>query len=294
MRLSKRASGEWRVASGERRRPFSWKTLWLHLILLAGCVLMLLPFFWMVSTSLKARNAIFAEFPPRWIPEEFVWQNYADAWTSVPFSRFYLNSIFVAVSVTLLQIVTSSLAAFAFSRLRFRGRDTLFFAYLIALMIPFAILLLPNFIIVNRLGWFDTYAALIIPPSFSAFSTFLMRQYFRSIPLDLDEAARMDGASSLRIWWQVIMPNSLPVLGALGVFVFLGIWNSLLWPLVVTNSAEMLTVPVGLTFFQGQFYVRWELLMAAAVIAMLPVLIVYFFAQKWFIRGLSVNAGIKG
>jgi len=196
--------------------------------------------------------------------------------------------------VTLLQILTASLAAFAFARLRFRGRDTLFFLYLIALMIPFAILLLPNFIIVNRFGWFDTYAALIIPPSFSAFSTFLMRQYFRSIPVELDEAARMDGASSFRIWWQVIMPNSLPVLGALAVFVFLGIWNSLLWPLVVTNSTEMLTVPVGLTFFQGQFYVRWELLMAAAVIAMLPVLILYFFAQNWFIKGLSVNAGIKG
>jgi multiple sugar transport system permease protein len=121
-----------------------------------------------------------------------------------------------------------------------------------------------------------------------------MRQYFRSIPMDLDEAARMDGASSLRIWWQITMPNSLPVIGALGVFVFLGIWNSLLWPLVVTNSQEMLTVPVGLTFFQGQYYVQWELLMAAAVIAMLPVLVVYFLAQNWFIKGLSVGSGLKG
>jgi multiple sugar transport system permease protein len=248
----------------------------------------------MLSTSLKARNAIFQEFPPLWIPAEFIWSNYSDAWTSVPFDRFYLNSIVVAVSVTGLQILTSSLAAFAFARLKFRGRDVLFFIYLTALMIPFAILLLPNFLIVKELGWFDTYAALIIPPSFSAFSTFLMRQYFRSIPIELDEAARMDGASSLRIWWQIIMPNSLPVLGALSVFVFLGIWNSLLWPLVVTNSQEMLTVPVGLTYFQGQFYVRWELLMAAAVIAMLPVLIIYFFAQNWFIRGLSVSSGLKG
>jgi multiple sugar transport system permease protein len=266
----------------------------MHILLLIGCVVMLLPFFWMLSTSLKERSAIFAEFPPRWIPETFAWSNYSEAWTSVPFDRFYLNSIVVAVSVTVLQILTASLAAFAFARLRFRGRDTLFFIYLIALMIPFAILLLPNFIIINRLGWFDSYAALIIPPSFSAFSTFLMRQYFRGIPVDLDEAARMDGASSLRIWWQVIMPNSLPVLGALSVFVFLGICNSLLWPLVVTNSQKMLTVPVGLTYFQGQHYVRWELLMAAAVIAMVPVLIIFFLAQNWFIKGMSVNAGLKG
>lgn len=266
----------------------------LHLILLAGSAVMLLPFFWMLSTSLKASNAIFEEFPPRWIPKEFVWSNYAKSWTSVPFGRFYQNSIIVAVSVTALQILTSSLAAFAFARLKFRGRDTLFFMYLTALMIPFAILLLPNFLIIRQLGWFDSYAALIIPPSFSAFSTFLMRQYFRSLPLELDEAARMDGASSLRIWWQITMPNSLPVIGAVSVFVFLGLWNSLLWPLVVTDSKEMLTVPVGLTFFQGQFYVRWELLMAAAVIAMLPVLVIYFLAQNWFIKGMSVSSGIKG
>ncbi|MCB0162388.1 MAG: carbohydrate ABC transporter permease, partial [Caldilineaceae bacterium] len=175
-----------------------WRHVALHVILIAGCAIMLLPFFWMLSTSLKERSAIFADFPPRWIPEVFAWENYSIAWNSVPFSRFYLNSVIVAVSVTLLQIGTASLAAFAFARLRFRGRDTLFFIYLIALMIPFAILLLPNFIIVNLLGWFDTYAALIIPPSFSAFSTFLMRQYLRGIPTELDEAARMDGASSLR------------------------------------------------------------------------------------------------
>ncbi len=279
----------------EIRRPkFEKKHLILHAVLIAGCVIMLLPFFWMLSTSLKARTDIFADFPPRWIPRTFVWSNYKDAWTSVPFNRFYLNSVFVSVSVTLLQLLTASLAAFAFARLKFKGRDTFFFMYLIALMIPFAILLLPNFLIIRQLGWFDSYLALIIPPAFSAFSTFLMRQYFRSIPLDLDEAARMDGASSLRIWGQIIMPNALPVIGALGVFIFLGNWNSLLWPLVVTNSKEMLTVPVGLTFFQGQYYVRWELLMAGAVIAMLPVLVLYFMAQNWFIKGMSVNAGLKG
>ena len=150
----------------EPRRRFQWQHIFLHIGLLAGCIIMLLPFFWMLSTSLKGRSAVFQEFPPRWIPETFVWTNYIDAWTSVPFGRFYLNSVIVAVSVTALQILTSSLAAFAFARLKFRGRDSLFMMYLIALMIPFAILLLPNFLIITKLGWFDSYAALIIPPPF--------------------------------------------------------------------------------------------------------------------------------
>lgn len=260
----------------------------LHLVLIAGSLLMLLPFFWMISTSLKEAREVFT-FPPRWIPSEFAWSNYTKALTAMPFGRFYLNSFIVAVSTTLLTILTSSLAAFAFARLRFRGRDTLFLIYLATLMIPFTVLLIPNFILVRYLGWYDSYPALIFPPAFSAFATFLLRQYFRGVPFELDDAARIDGASSLRIWWQIIMPNSGPALAALTIFLFLGNWNEFLWPLVVTNSAEMRTIPVGLNAFQGQFSVRWELLMAAAVVAMLPVLIVYIFAQKWFIKGITIT-----
>jgi multiple sugar transport system permease protein len=160
-------------------------------------------------------------------------------------------------------------------------------------MIPFHVILIPNFILMRFLGWIDTYAALIIPPAFSAFSTFLLRQYYRSLPIELDEAARIDGASSLRIWAQVIIPLSSPILAALTIFVFLNTWNDFLWPLVITNSLDMRTLPVGLTAFQGQFQVEWHLLMAGAVIAMVPVLIVYILAQRRFIEGLAMT-GLTG
>lgn len=281
-----------------KRRPLHRRIRWSHLLahsaLILGSVLMLLPFIWMVSTSLKPGADVFREYPPKLIPTTIQWGNYREALTSMPFDRFYLNSFIVAISVTTLQLLTSSLAAFAFARLRFRGRDLLFFVYLSALMIPFPVLLVPNFIIVRNLGWFDTYAALILPVSFSAFSTFLLRQYYRGIPMELDEAARIDGASSFRVWWQIIFPNSRPALAALSIFVFLGNWNEFLWPLIVTNSEAMRTVPVGLNAFKGQFTVRWEMLMAAAVVGMMPVLIVYLLAQNWIIRGMSITGGLKG
>ena len=273
-------------------QQIKWGRLLLHLALIAGSLVMLLPFVWMLSTSLKEQREVFT-YPPTWIPNPIAWSNYEEALTALPFDRYYFNSLFVAISVTLLQLFTSSLAAFAFARLQFRGRDSIFLIYLGTLMIPFPVLLVPNFIVVRELGWYDSYAALIVPPAFSAFSTFLLRQHFRSLPLELDDAARIDGASSLRIWWQIIMPMSKTTLAALSIFIFLASWNDFLWPLVVTNSQEMRTVPVGLNSFQGQFGVKWQLLMAAAVVAMLPVLIVYVFAQKWFIRGIAIT-GLGG
>jgi multiple sugar transport system permease protein len=271
-----------------------WGRLTLHLILIVGAIIMVMPFLWMVSTSLKTQTDVMRQFPPRLIPETFMFSNYSTALTALPFDRFYVNSLIVASSVTILQLFVSSLAAFAFARVKFKGRNVLFLVYLSGLMIPFPVLLVPNFIIVRQLGWFNTYLALIVPPSFGVFSTFLLRQYYRGLPIEYDEAARMDGASSLRIWWNIILPNSKPALAALAVFIFLGTWNDFLWPLVVTNSESMRTLPVGLSTFQGQYLVRWELLMAATVVALVPVLIVYFFAQNWIIRGLSVSSGLKG
>jgi multiple sugar transport system permease protein len=284
------------LAKNGARQPqgLQWGRLTLHIILMAGAFIMLLPFLWMVSTSLKTRTDVLREFPPHLIPTTFMISNYSTALSSLPFGRFYLNSLIVAGSVTLLQLFTSSLAAFAFARLRFKGRTVLFFLYLIGLMIPFPVLLLPNFIIIRQLGWFDTFLALIVPPAFSAFSIFLLRQYYRGFPMEYDEAARIDGASSLRIWWNIILPNSKPALAALAIFIFLGTWNDFLWPLVVTNSQAMRTLPVGLSAFQGQFTVRWELLMAASVVALIPVLVIYLFAQRWIITGLSVSSGLKG
>lgn len=275
-----------------RRRGLTPGTLALHALLIAGSVIMLLPFAWMLSTSLKVPAETFT-YPPVWIPSTIAWSNYARTVTAMPFGRFYLNSLVVTICVTVLQILTSSLAAFAFARLRFRGREALFLLYLATLMIPFQITMIPNFILVRTLGWYDTYQALILPPAFSAFSTFLLRQYFRGIPLDLDEAARIDGAGSFRIWWSVVLPLSGPVLAALAIFVSLNSWNDFLWPLIVTNSQSMRTLPVGLSSFQGQYKTDWNLLMAGSVIAMLPVLLVYIVGQRWFIRGITLS-GIGG
>lgn len=276
----------------QRRPRLTAGQVALHAALIAGSVVMLLPFAWMISTSLKRPAEIFA-YPLIWIPRQPAWQNYAEALAAMPFGRFYLNSLIVTASVTAIQLITSSLAAFAFARLRFPGRDALFLLYLATLMIPFQVTMIPNFIMVRLLGWYDTYPALILPPAFSAFSTFLLRQYFLGIPRDLDEAARIDGASSFRIWWQVTLPLSGPVLAAMAIFVSLNTWNDFLWPLIVTNSTEMRTLPVGLSTFQGQYRVEWHLLMAGSVIAMLPMLAVYMLGQRWFIKGVTVT-GLGG
>jgi multiple sugar transport system permease protein len=274
------------------QRPVRIGRLVLHGVLIGGSIFMLLPFVWMLSTSLKEPREIFT-YPPMWIPSRFAWENYLEAVSAMPFGRFYFNSFVVAVSVTFLQILTSSLAAFAFARLRFRGREALFLLYLATLMVPFQVTMIPNFIVVRLLGWYDSYQALILPTAFSAFSTFLLRQYFRGIPIELDEAARMDGASSWRIWWQIVMPLSGPAIAALAIFIFLGSWNDFLWPLVITTSLDMRTLPVGLSAFQGQYNVQWHLLMAGTVIALIPVLIIYMAAQRWFVQGITLS-GLTG
>jgi multiple sugar transport system permease protein len=258
----------------------------LHLLLIAGSALVLLPFLVMLFASLMPKEVL--------LTRAFAWrlislQNYFEIFEAVPFGRFYWNSLFVAMTTTLIQIVTASLAAFAFARLRFRGRDALFLVYLATLMIPFQVTMIPNFILIRYLRWYDSYQALILPSAFSVFSTFLMRQYFMGVPLDLDEAARMDGAGSWRIWAQIIMPLSGPVLATLAIFNFQASWNDFLWPLVITNRLSMRTIPVGLSSFQGQFNTEWHLLMTGSVIALLPILIIYIIGQNWFVRGIAFS-----
>ena len=270
------------------RRPRLGARLLAHTVLLSGSVVMLVPFLWMVSTSLKAPGQVFTD-PPQWIPRPVVWQNYLEAVSIMPFGRFFLNSLIQSSSVTVLQLLTSSLAAFAFARLRFRGRDTLFLLYLATLMIPFPVTLIPNFIVIRFLGWVDTFRALILPPSFSPFSTFLLRQFFLTIPTDLDDAARIDGASSLDIWWRIALPLSTPALATLAIFTFMGQWNDFLWPLVVTNSLEMRTLPVGLSSFQSRYAIQWHLLMAGSTIALLPVLVLFVVGQRYFIQGITLT-----
>jgi multiple sugar transport system permease protein len=258
----------------------------LQVALLLGAVIMLSPFVVMLVVSLVPTSAFLAR---NFSPSNFSPANYIYTFEQVPFGRYYINSIIVTVTVTILQITIASLAAFAFARLRFRGREALFLLYLSTLMIPFPVTLIPNFLIIKSLGWYDTLIALIVPSLFSVFSTFLLRQYYRGIPIDLDEAARMDGASSLRIWSQVIVPLSGPVLATLAIFVFQGTWNEFLWPLVVTTSENVRTIPVGLAAFVGQYSTAWGPLMAGSVIALLPVLIIYVLGQNWFVKGITLS-----
>ena len=258
----------------------------LYAALILGSVIMLAPFLIMLVVSLFPNEAFLAR---RFPLDQLTLANYAETFRVVPFSRYFLNSTIVTVSVTVLQILISSLAAFAFARLRFRGREALFLLYLATLMIPAQVTLIPNFLIIRNLRWYDTYMALIVPGMFSALSTFLLRQYYRGIPLDLDEAARMDGASSFRIWLQVIVPLSWPVMAALAIFTFQATWNDFLWPLVVTGSDEMRTIPIGLSYFVGQYGTSWNLLMAGSVIALLPVLVIYLLAQKTFVQGITLT-----
>ncbi len=264
----------------------------IYVVLSVIGISMLVPFFWMLSTSLKPMAQVFV-LPPQWIPHPVMWQNYVEAWTRVPFPRWYFNSIFVAATVTAGQVFTSALAAYAFSRLRFKGRDKLFFAYIATMMIPGSVTMIPTFILCKVLGLIDTYQGLIIPGMFSAYGTFLLRQFFMGLPTELEDAAKIDGCSLFGIFRQVIVPLSKPALATLTTFTFMGSWGSFLWPLIMTNSIEMKTLPVGLYAFMGMYNCAWTLLMAGSVIATIPVLIVFLFNQRYFVSGIQLGA-VKG
>lgn len=273
-------------SSAEPTHHFRTSHLGLHLVLLLFGAFVVLPFALMVLASLMPKADILRQTLDI---ARLTLDNYGQVFLVAPFGRYYLNSIIVATGTTVLQILVASLAAFAFARLRFPGRDALFVLYLATLMIPFQVTMIPNFILVRLFGWFNTYQALILPSAFSVFSTFLLRQYLRGLPFDYDEAARMDGASSWRIWAQVILPLSGPVLATLAIFNFQAAWNDFLWPLVITRTPEMRTIPIGLSAFQGQYSTEWHLLMAGSVVALLPVLILYIIGQNWFVRGITLS-----
>jgi multiple sugar transport system permease protein len=268
------------------------KHLLIHLVLILGGLIMVGPFLWMVSTSLKSDQQAYV-FPPVWMPDPVMWSNYSTIWNALPFDRFILNSTIVAVFVTLGQLLTCSLGAYAFARLRFPGRETLFVLYLATLMIPFQVTMIPIFILIKELRWLDTYQGLIVPAIFSPYGTFLLRQFFRTIPRELEDAAKIDGCGYARIFWQIILPLSKPALATLGIFVFMSSWNSFLWPLLITNSLAMKTLPLGVSYLLGQYTVYWNLLMAGATLALLPILIIFFFAQRYFIEGITLT-GLKG
>lgn len=264
------------------------------LVLSLGGVLMALPFLWMVSSSLKSISEIYV-FPPTFIPESIQWANYLEIWRRLPFHLFFRNSFVVATLETAGVLFTSSLAGYSFARLRYPGRDQLFLIYLSTMMIPFAVRMIPLFILMRTFGWIDSLAALIVPGMFSAWGTFLIRQFMLTIPRELEDAALIDGCSFFRIYWRIILPLTTPALATLGIFHFMGSWNNFLWPLIILNSMSNKTLPLGLAAFQAMVAMKtpWHLVMAASVVSVLPIIVVFMLGQKYYVRGI-VTTGLKG
>lgn len=253
----------------------------------------LFPFFWMVSNAVRS-NAEVTAMPVRILPEVFEWGNFAATWTRLPFGHFFLNSTIIAGAVTAITVVVSCLSGYAFARLRFRGRETLLLGFIGTLMVPPLMLIIPLFLIVNELGLVNTFPGVILPVSFGTFGAFLMRQFFLSIPMELEEAARIDGASRLRILVSIIVPLSMPAIGLLSLFTFMSQWNSFLWPLIVMTGADNATLPVGLTQFQTQQGTQWNYLMAGATLSMLPGIVLAIVLQKLIYNSIALNAGMGG
>ena len=254
---------------------------------------MFLPFFWMLITSFKEDQQVFS-WPPSWIPNPVVPKNYADAWQVADFGRYFINSGFVAVTITVVSLYLNSLAGYAFAKFRFPGRDMLFLYLLATMMIPIYATMVPIFILLKNIGWLDSYQGLIVPFLATGFGIFFMRQFFHSIPTDLIEAARIDGCGELRIFMRIVLPMSRPPFAALGIFTFMNSWNNFIWPLIVVKSDEMRTIPLAIaSLSQGLYVMSWPILMAGASLAITPVLIVFLFFQKLFIQGIALT-GLKG
>lgn len=263
-------------------------------LIVIGAVVMLVPFAWMLSTSLKPSGALLT-LPPRLIPEEPTIAPYRRVMDAFPMARVFLNSVVVALGTTAGQLVMASMSGYAFARFRFRGRNVLFYVYLATLMVPFAVTVTPLFIIVTELGWTNSYAGLIVPPMFSAFGTFLMRQFFLSLPRELEEAATIDGASTFGTFVRVIVPISGPAFATLGIFSFMQSWNNFLWPLLIVSERDYMTLPLALSTLQGLYpgQTEWNLVMAGTVISIVPMILVFLLAQRWVIEGVTAS-GLKG
>jgi ABC-type glycerol-3-phosphate transport system permease component len=262
-------------------------------VLTAVAALMVGPFLWMVSTSMKGQGDVF-RYPPQWLPPNLDLQNYRTIMDVLPIGRMVLNSLTIAVSATIGQVASCALAAYAFARMRFRGKTMLYSVLLATMMIPPQVTMIPVFLIMKSLGWIDTLYALIVPAFFGgAFGTFLLRQFFATIPLELEDAARIDGCGRFRIFWRIVLPLSRPALVTLALFTFMAYWNDLLGPVIYLSSIERATLTIGLANLQsGPMTTRYELLMAGSVLSVLPILLLLILGQRWFIRGVATT-GLK-
>lgn len=264
----------------------------LHTILILVALTMIIPFFWMIGTSLKDFSQVF-NIPPNWIPDPVVWSNYPDSFNALPFGRAYWNSFYIAAIVVGSQLLTCSMAGYAFARIPFPFRDTIFILFLATLMIPQQVTIIPLYLIMRDLGWLDTHLALIVPHAlFSAFGVFLLRQFIKSLPEELEESAILDGANRWRIYWQIIVPLIKAPLAALAIFSFLAQWNNFFTPNIFLSTPEKFTIPLLLNQFRGLYVTDWTLMMAAATIAVLPVLIIYLIGQRYIIEGVALT-GLK-
>lgn len=263
-----------------------------YLVLVGGAFLMVFPFVWMMIASLMTAGEIQMR-PPVWLPASPQFSNYSELARSIPISRLYFNSLFTSGIIVLGVLLSSSLAGFAFAKYRFPGRELLFYLILATMMIPFFVTLIPVFFIVRQLGWIDTYQGLVVPGLTSAYGIFLMRQFMVTVPDELIDAARIDGASEPMIYWRIVMPLVKPALATLGTFTFIGAWNNFLWPLLVLNSRELFTLPLGINSMRSLYADNTNLLMAGTAVAVAPMLLLFVFLQRYFIKGIALT-GLKG
>jgi len=263
-----------------------------HLLLIIIGIIMIIPFLWMISSSLKTQYDVM-KIPPVWIPDPLIWWNYVEIFVERPLALFILNSFKVTILAVLGQLFFSSLAGYAFAKIRFKGRDIIFFAYLGTLMIPIQVRIIPLFLLITRIGWIDTHWPLILPAFFTPFGVFLMKQFFMTIPNELGESAEMDGCNQFVIFSRIMLPLVKPALAVLGIFGFMGSWNDLLSPLIFLNNVNKFTLTLGLAYFKGLYISRWNLIMAGSVVSIIPILVLYLFSQKYFEKGI-VMSGIKG
>lgn len=263
-----------------------------YILLVVVILGMLVPYVWMLSSSLKLNKDVFA-FPMQWIPDQPRWENYADIWTKIPLGTFIYNTAKLSVIVTVLQLLTSSFAAYAFSKLHFKGKNILFLGYIATIAIPWQAYMVPQFIMMRSMGLNNTHLAIILLQAFSAFGVFLMRQFYQGIPDELCEAARIDGLSEYGIWSRIMLPLSKPALSTLTIFTFVSTWNDFLGPMIYLTKTELKTIQIGLRMFISQYSAEYGLIMAASVISIIPVLFVFLALQKYFVQGVA-SSGIKG
>src|SRR3954447_13506140 len=275
-----------------RRRSALVRSVLSQTLLSLVALLFLAPIIWMVLSALKPSAEVFT-VPPRPFGSTIQFRNFADAWNYLPFGRFIVNTIFVASVGTAITLAASALSAYAFARLNFRFRGGLFVLYLSTLIVPQEVIVIPMFLVMKEIGWVNSYKALILPWAFTAFGTFLLRQFFITVPKELEEAAKLDGCGHLRILTRIFVPVSTPALAVLAVFTFIGYWNGFLWPLIIINDTDKMTIPLGLQLFLGQQGQRWELLMAASTIAMIPTILLVLALQKYLVKGIALS-GLGG